>query len=191
MDIQRLAAIVLIASFVAVLLGSFPTSIPGYYQTQDIAERLRLVEEFSGRWFMNKLLFYVWSVLALAGMVLLTIYLRRSGASIVAFVGLLPFALGTAAYFLTNYIQQTDLAGYFAGNYLDYHRIGNWLSLAGLLLLGVAILQAGLPAWLSYLTIGTSLVLAVVLLVVPAIFWLIPFGEIVLLPVIGIGLLRQ
>jgi cytosine/uracil/thiamine/allantoin permease len=110
---------------------------------------------------------------------------------VTALSGAVSIALGSVFAFLVNYTQYTDLVGYFEGRYPDFHAIANWFILAGLLLLGLAFLQAGLKAWLAYLLIGTAVVLAVALLIWPGIFFAIPFVEMILLPVIGIVLLRQ
>ncbi len=190
LDTQRLVSILLIASFMAMILAA-PFGVPGYYQTQDIGERLQLVERYRTRYDINKSLLYLWSILSVAGVVVLAIYLRGRGASTTAALAALLVALGSVAYFLVNYTQQFDLAGYLGGKYPDYHVYGNWLVLAGLLLLGLALLQADAAPWLSYLTIGAAIVPAVVLLIRPALFWLIPFFPYVpLLLLIGIVLLR-
>jgi len=190
MDVQRLAAMLLIASFVVVVIA-FPLGVPGYYQTQDIAERARLVEQYRTRAAIGNGLLYIWSLLSAAGVGVLAIYLRRNGATLAALLGALSLALGSVAYGLVNYLRYRDVFGFFEGKYPDYHAFGNWFVLAGLLLLGRAFLQALLPTWLSYLTIGAALVLALVLLIWPAFFFMIPFLEIGLLLVIGIALLRS
>lgn len=190
MNIQLLAAILLIASFVVVGIA-FPFGVPGYYQTQDIAERARLVEEYRTRANINNSLLYIWSLLSAAGVGVLATYLRRNGASLAALLGALSLALGSAAYALVIYMRDRDMLGFFLGKYPDYHGFGNWFVLIGLLLLGVAFLQAGLPTWLSYLIMGAAVVLALVLLIWPAFFFMIPFLEMGLLLVIGIAALRQ
>jgi hypothetical protein len=191
LDTRRLASILLIASFVVFLLAGL-FGVPGYYQTQDIVERLQLVAQHRTRWDIGKDLIYLSFFLSPAGVVVLVIYLRRKGASMVAALAALLFALGSFAYFLVNYTQQFDLAGYLAGKYPDYHVYGNWLVLAGLLLIGLAFLQTDVSPWLSYLTIGAAIVSAVVLLIQPGLFWLIPFFPYEpLLLLIGIVLLRQ
>jgi hypothetical protein len=65
-----------------------------------------------------------------------------------------------------------------------------WLLLAGLLLFGVAILQAGLPAWLGYMTAGATLAYGIVFLVSGAGF-VTPGLVAILGLVIAIVLLRQ
>jgi hypothetical protein len=190
METQRLASILLIASFVVMILA-MPFGVPGYYQTQDIGERVQLVTQYRTRWGINKALIYLFTLLSAAGVVVLAIYLGRKGASTMAVLGALSIALGSVAYFLVNYTQQFHLAAYLEGKYPDYHVYGNWLVLVGLLLLGLTFLQAGVTSWLSYLTIGAAIVPAAVLLIWPALLWLIPFFPYVpLLLVIGIYLLR-
>jgi hypothetical protein len=191
LDTQRLGSILLIASFVVILLA-MPFGVPGYYQTQDTGGRLQLVAQYRTRWDINKDLIHLWTLLSAAGVVVLAIYLRGKGASTTAALAALSLALGSVAYFLVNYTQQFDLAGYLAGKYPDYHVYGNWLVLAGLLFLGLAFLQTGVAPWLSYLTIGAAIVPAAVLLIRPALYWLIPFFPYMpLLFLFGIVLLRQ
>ena len=190
-DTQRLASILLIASFPIILLA-MPFGVPGYYRTQDIGERLQLVAQYRTRWHVNKNLIHLWTFLSTAGAVVLAIYLRRKGASTTAPLAAILLSLGSISYFLVNYTQQFDLARYLAGKYPDYHVYGNWLVLAGLLLLGLAFLQAGLASWLSYLTFAAAILPAAVLLIRPALYWLIPFFPYMpLLFLIGIVLLRQ
>lgn len=190
MDVQRIAAILLIANFVIMAIV-LPVPIPDFYQTQDIGERVQLVAQYHTRWVFQKSLFYIWCVVSAAGAGILAIYLSADGAPITALLGAVALALGSVAYALVNYYQQTDLVGYFEGRFPDYHVYGNWIALVGLLLLGTALLQAGLPAWLAYLLIGAAAASAVALLIRPAIFFMIPGVEVVLLLVIGIVLLRR
>jgi hypothetical protein len=144
------------------------------------------------RWDINKSLIYLWSILSATGVVVLAIDLWRKGSSKTAVLAALAFVMGSGAYFLVNYTQQFDLAGYLTGNYPDYHVYGNWLVLAGLLLLGLAFLQASVVPWLSYLTIGAAILSGVILLIQPGLFWLIPFFPYTpILLLIGIVLLRQ
>ena len=191
MNIQRLSAVLIIASFVIPLFFSFFVGVPGFYQTQDFAERVRLVDEYRARWNAENILNYLIFLLSTVGVALLSVHLRRSGASLVAALGALTFAIGSAYYALVIFMRDADMIGYFEGKYPDYHGFGNWFVLVGLFLLGVAFLQVRFPTWLSYLTIGAALVMAAVLLILPAFFFTIPFLSFGLLLVIGIVVLRR
>lgn len=191
MNIQRLSAVLLIASFVFPLVISFLVGVPGFYQTQDFAERVRLANEYRARWNAENILNYLIFLLSTVGVGLLSVHLRRSGASLTATLGALAYAIGSFFYALVIFMRDADMVGYFEGKYPDYHGFGNWFVLVGLFLFGVSFLQVGFPAWLSYLTIGAALVMAAVLLIWPAFFFSIPFLTIGLLLVIGIVVLRR
>ena len=190
MNIQRLSAVLILAGF-AILVISGIVNVPGFYQTQDFAERVRLVNQYRALWNANMLLNYLAFLLTTVGVGLLSVHLWRSGASLSAALGAIAYAVGSVLYALVIFSRNADLLGYLEGKYPDYHAFGNWFVLAGLLLLGIAFLQAGMPTWLTYLTMGVALVLAAVLLIWPAFFFMIPFLAWGLLLVIGIVVLRR
>jgi hypothetical protein len=189
MNIQRISAVLLVASVVIIVI-SFLVGVPGFYQTQDIAERVRLVEKFRTRWLVTIFINMVVSLLPAIGLVLYGIHLWRSNGTLLAVLGASLYALGAIAYVIHEYVRYTDLVGHFGGSYPDYHGIGNWFVLAGLFALGVSFLQIGLPNWLAYLSIGLSIVLGVIWLITPGFFFAIPFFAIALFLVISIVLLR-
>jgi hypothetical protein len=189
MNIQRISAVLLVASF-AIIVISFLVGVPGFYQTQDIAERVRLVEEYRTRWNITIAINMALSLLPAIGLVLFGVHHWRSNGTLLAVLGASVYALGAISYVIHEYVRYTDLVGHFEGKYLDYHGIGNWFVLAGLFVVGVSSLQVGLPTWLAYLTLGLSIVLAVILLIAPGFFFAIPFFAIALLLIFGIVHLR-
>ena len=66
-----------------------------------------------------------------------------------------------------------------------------WLALIGLLLFGIAFLQAGLPAWLGYLTIGATVLFSIAFFLVSGARFLTPGLVFLLSLVIGIFFLRK
>jgi hypothetical protein len=190
MNIQRLSAVLIIAGFVLLVISGL-VNVPGFYQTQDAAERVRLVNQYRSLWNANVILNYLVFLLTTVGVSLLSLHLWRSGASWSAASGAIAYAVGSVLYALVIFSRNADLLGYLEGKYPDYHGIGNWFVLGGLLLLGMAFLQTGMPTWLSYLTMGIALALAAVLLIWPTFFFMIPFLAIGLLLVIGIFVFRR
>ena len=190
MDVPRVSGILLILGSVLLAL-TFVMGVPGFYQTQDIAERVRLVKEYRTRWNVTIALNMILFLLPAIGLLFYSVHLWRSTGTILAVLGASVYALGAIAFVIHEYVRNTDLVGYFEGGYPDYHGIGNWFVMAGLLLLGVSFLQAGLTTWLSYLTIGLPIALAVIWLFAPGFFFAIPFFAIALLLVIGIFLFRS
>lgn len=167
------------------------TNVPGFYQTQDVPERIRLVNQYRFLWMTNTILNWIFLLITMVGVALLSVHLWRSATALSAAFGGIAYGIGSVMYAFVLFSRSMDLPGYLEGKFPDYHVFGNWFVLAGLFLLGIAFLKAGLPTWLSYLTMGISLLLAGVLLIWPAFFLAIPFLVMGLLFVVGIVLLRR
>jgi hypothetical protein len=116
--------------------------------------------------------------------------LRTEGNAWIPTLGAASLVFGaiSGVYFLYRYT--TDPLSTFSGHYPGFEPLFNWLSLAGLILLGIAFLQAGLPTWLGYLTSGAALVYGVIYLVTGSGF-LSPGVVSLLGLVVGIILLAQ
>ncbi len=164
MDAQRLSAVLLIAGFAVLLLG-FPFGVPGLYQTTDPAERVRIIEEHKTRFNVTQISLALGFLLTSVGFVVLASELRKVGDAWIPTLGAAALVVGVVSgeYFI--YRQTTDPLLAYAGHYSGFETLSYWLWLAGLVLFGVAFLQAGLPAWLGYLTAGAALIYGVVFLV--------------------------
>jgi hypothetical protein len=104
--------------------------------------------------------------------------LRSAANTWVPGLGAAAFIAGTLSGVIFIYLQTIDPLGGYGGAYSGMERLYYWLALAGLFLFGVAFLQAGLPAWLGYLTAGAALVYGIFFLVTGAGFvtpWLVAF----------------
>ncbi len=189
MDTQRLSAILLIAGFAVLLLG-FPFGLRGIYQTKDPAERVQIIEENKTRWNISQLSIGLGFLLIAVGFALLAVHLRTAANAWIPALGAAAMVVGTISGVLFTYRLTTDPLSVYQGAYSGMETLNYWLSLAGLLLFGVAFLQAGLPAWLGYLTAGAALAYGIVFLVSGA-GWLTPGVVAILGLVIGIVLLRQ
>lgn len=186
MDSQRLSAGLLIGAFVTIMLSAF-VNAPGLYQTQDIDERLHIIEMHRTRWLTERALVVVGALLLIAGFSLLAYTLRTSWIPI---LGAVAIVAGTISGLYFVYLQTVDPRGGYSGAYPTAENLAYWLWLAGTVLFGVAFLQAGLPAWLGYLTAGAAIAYGVVFLITGAGF-MTPFLVALLGLVIGIVLLRQ
>jgi hypothetical protein len=129
-------------------------------------------------------------LLIAVGFAVLASRLRTVGNAWVPTLGAAAFVVGAISGALFPYRQTTDPLSAYQGAYSGMQTLYYWLALAGLLLFGIAFLQAGLPAWLGYVTAGAALVYGVVFLVSGAGF-LTPALVSLLSLVIAIILLRQ
>lgn len=188
MDTQRISAILLIASFLAIGLSTV-VNAPGLYQTQDIEERLQIIETHRTRWLANQALAFVGVLLTAVGFTLLASALRKDSGSIVPIFGAIAIAAGSVAMIYFLYLQTTDPRGGYSGAFPTAENLAYWLWLAGTLLFGIAFLQGSLPAWLGYLTAGSAAVYGIVFLIT-GFGAITPFIVAFLSLVIGIVLLR-
>lgn len=189
MDLRRLSAVLLIAAFVGMFLSSF-LNAPGLYQTQDIDERLQIIDAHRGRWLASQAVVTGSALLLAAGFALLAWTLRETGVSWVPVLGGAAIVAGTLSGLYFVYLQTIDPRGGYSGVYPLPENVAYWLWLAGQLLIGVAMLQSGMPAWLGYLTAGAALAYGVVFLLTGAGF-MAPFLLALLALAIGIVLLRS
>jgi hypothetical protein len=164
MDTQRLSAILLIAAFVAAVLSAL-INAPGLYATQDINVRLEIIGTYKTRWLITQALVGVYVLLTALGFAVLASALRMTGNPWVLALGTTAIVAGTIAGLYFVYLQTIDPRGGYSGAYPAPENLAYWLWLAGTLLFGVAILQAGLPAWLGYMAAGATLVYGIVFIV--------------------------
>ena len=189
MDTQRLSAILLITGFAVLMVASL-LGPQGIYQTSDPSERVQIVEENMTSWKITQSLTGIGLLLTAVGFAVLASRLRAVGNAWVPTLGAAALIVGAISAALFLYRQTTDPLSAFEGAYSGMQTLYYWLTLAGLLLFGVSFLQAGLPAWLGYVTAGAALVYGIVFLVSGAGF-LTPFLVALLSLVIAIILLRQ
>ncbi|MFQ5944132.1 MAG: hypothetical protein ACE5JF_11315 [Anaerolineales bacterium] len=189
MDTQRLSAILLIAGS-AVMILAFPIGLSGVYQIQDLDERVRIIEEHKSRWYVSQSLIAISALLTAFGFAVLASNLRTLGSAWIPIVGAAALVIAAISAEIFIYRQTIDPLSTYQGAYSGMQMLYYWLSVPGFLLFGVAFLQAGLPAWLGYVTTGASLVFGIFMLVSGAGF-LTPGLVVILSLVIGIAVLRQ
>jgi len=189
MDKQRLTAILLIAAF-AIIMISTAVNAPGLYQTQDIEERLQIIDTYRTRWLVNQALVFVYLMFTMTGLLMLVSILWTRVQSQILAPGAVALIAGIIAGLYFLYLQTIDPHGGYSGAYPIWENLAYWLWLASTFLFGIAFLQAGFPAWLGYLTAGAAIAYGIVFLITGAGF-MTPFILGILQLVIGIVLLRQ
>jgi len=189
MNTQRMAAILLIAVFAAVMLSTMVTP-PGLYATQDIDKRLEILKIYRTRWLMERAVVVVSALLMVVGFSLLASTLRTTRAGWVPVLGAVVIVAGSIVAMYFVYLQTIDPRSGYSRAYSTPEDLAYWLWLAGTLLFGVAFLQAGLPVWLGYLTAGVAILYGIAFLLTGAGF-MTPFLVALLDLVIGIVLLKR
>lgn len=188
MKTQSLAAVLLIAAAVAMFLSSF-VNAPGLYQTEDIEERLEIIEANRTRWLVNQVIVVAGALLLVGGFGVLAGALRPTAGRWLPILGAAAFTAGTLSGLYFVYLQTVDPRGGYSGTYPLPENMAYWFWLAGTVLIGVALLSSSLPRWLGYLTAGAGALYGILYLVTGAGF-MAPFLISLLGLVIGIVLLR-
>ncbi len=160
MNSQRLAAILLILGALA-MVASFPVGLSRVYQIQDLQERVNIIERSMTRWNISQSLIALSALLTAVGFALLAGHLRSSTNGWLAILAALVFIVATISGVYFVYRQTFDPLSSYQGDFKTFEFLYYWLALAGLLLFGIGFLQAGLPAWLGYLTAGVTLIYGV------------------------------
>jgi hypothetical protein len=180
----------LIAGF-AVLTVAGLLGPRGIYETPDLQRRIPIIEEYKTRWNITQPLLGRSLLLTAAGFVVLASELRTAANVWVLGLGATALAVGTISAVVFIYRQTTDPLGSFEGAYSGMETLYYWLAPAGLLFFGVAFLQAGLPAWLGFVTVGATLLFGTVFFLLSSSKFLTPGLVSILSLVVAIFLLGQ
>jgi len=189
MDKQQVAAILLIVAFATIMLSTV-VNAPGLYQTQDIEQRLKIIDLYRTRWLVNQALVFLSMIATLTGFLLLASVLRTRVQSPLLTLGAAAIIVGTIAGLYFVYLQTTDPRGGYSGGYPIWENLAYGFWLISTVFFGIAFLQAGLPAWLGYITAGVAILYGIAYLITGAGF-MTPFILGILQLTIGIVLFRR
>lgn len=161
MNAHQMSGVVIAAGLFFYVAAMFVA--PRLYDTEDISERLHLIEENQARWNISQLFFALGPGVTAAGIAMLA-FLQRSGTSAWLYgLGAALFAIGSGIAVWLVYRQTMDPAAFWEGTetplIIGYGFL--LLSLAGMICLGIAILQSSFPNWVGYFAIGSAVVLAI------------------------------
>jgi len=191
MDAQQISAVLFISGFAVLVIASL-IGPRGIYQTPDLQRRLQIIDDNKIRWNIAQPLLGLGLSLTAVGFVVLAIWLSTLTNAWIPGLGAVAIVVGTISGLIFLYRQTIDPIGSYQGIYSGTEMLYYRLSLVGLLLFGVAFLQADLPAWLGYLTVGSTLLFGIVFLVSRERNGFLTPGLVVILSlVIAVFLLRQ
>ena len=191
MDVQRLAGLVIIVGFVVFWTGNV-YSPSGVYGETAVAARLEVVAQNPLRWALSQGMGGLGYIMILLGFILWSIsLLGRINPGLIAIPAVIHLIAATlVAIYLYQYI--TDPAAVWENVHPSlFQQFVPALVWAAALLYGLLFLQAGLPAWLSYLMIGFgAIAVAAQFLFQPPAFYVISLYSLIALAA-GIVLVRQ
>jgi hypothetical protein len=184
---DKASAVTIVVGSVLFLVAAF-SPISRIFAMPDAAERLAIITGAPGQWVLAQLLFAIGSIVTVVGIGLLAVRSAGQDFTIYVTTSAVVMAVGALLWCWHVYLRAVEPARFTAGE------IPVWLfaaysvlTMAGLALLGTALLQTTLPTWVGRLSIGSAalfLVLALVFGDMP------PFVYYVITLIIGVLLYR-
>lgn len=171
MNQPQLIGALLIVGFGFVLVAS-TVGPPKLYQEPDVNRQLELIAEHQATWIASNVFFGLAGLVTAFGLVLFALELRGSEIAWLAGAGALAYALGTLTYTVFLYRRTANPAPLFTDYTFSPLTVLLLSTLViGLLLTGIAFLQAGYPSWLGGVTIAGMVLIGGVALFFPAQFF--------------------
>ncbi len=168
MNITQFSGIVISAGFV--LYVAAMVVAPQLYNTSDIDQRMGIITANQTRWNLSQIFFALGAGLPAAGFGILAFVQRGGLTGWLWILGAVAFAAGSAIGVWLVYRQTLDPAAFWEGTeipkVIGYSFLA--LTLAGMLFLGIAMLQVNLPGWVGYLLVGSGGILLVATLITRA-----------------------
>jgi hypothetical protein len=195
MNLQRLAGMALIASFVFLILN-FVVGPPGVSQAPDVETALQAIRDQQGLYVLANVISGIAVLLPAVGLLLLALHLRGKQDPWPINLGTTAFLIGALLGLIHVYRITVDPRPYLETviervTPPTLFTIFGFVILAGAFLFGVAFLQSGLPKWVGYMLTGYAAISAAVVLITgipvfPAVVLLYP-----VILVVGIVLFRR
>ena len=143
MDLARISAYLLIGGFLLLIIGAV-TGPPGVYQQAELADRLKIIDEYESRWKSSNLLSVVAILLTSAGFVTLSISLWKNQNQMMLFLAGAASVIAGISIAIETYKRAMDPAAALAGNSTLF-MIGLWSMMLSIFSLRLS----SAPGWLS------------------------------------------
>lgn len=162
---DRASALTIILGSILFLAAAF-SPISRIFGMPDAAQRLEVIAAAPVQWRLAQALFALGSIVTVVGIGLLALRMADRGFSIYLTTSTVVMAVGAVLWSWHVYVRAVDPAMFTAGDIPLWLFAGySLLTMLGLVLLGTALLHAGLAPWVGWLAIGSAalfLVLAVI-----------------------------
>lgn len=172
MNNRRLSGIVLIISFVVLVIFGYIFTPPNLYQESDIGARMNIVEQYRSQFNISQTATAAGGVGMAVGYLLLSLYLRRDETARLASIGAGVMFLGAVSLAILMLRGISDPRAYLERNsaqgspLLIYEQGYTWFTIVGYLLYGLVFLRGDFPKWLAYFTLGYTIVILIVALLI-------------------------
>ena len=120
----------------------------GIYQEPDLKKRAEIIEADNSSWNISQFLLGLSAILTATGFTTLAVNLRGLANAWIPTSGAAAIVVGAVSAVIFIYRQTTDPLGSYEGAYSSAEMLYYWLTIAGLLLFGIApCLPVYQPGW--------------------------------------------
>ena len=182
---DALAGVLVLVGSAVFFLGA-SLGVPRVFTESRPEQRLAMLEDRLSAWRLAQPLYALGPLIAAIGIGVLAGATAGSGRVALA-LSCLALVVGALSWSWATYLRGTDHRAFAEGTLPGWPFAGYvWLTLAGLMALGIGLLLADFPVWAGWLTVGADVVFAAAYLryrdIPPFVFYLllVPVGIVIL-----------
>lgn len=156
MTFDRTDAIVIIVGSVLFMAAAF-SPISRVFAIPDPVEKLAIIQDAATQWTVAQALFALGALVTAAGIGMLAYRAAGDGPSFLLAAATAVMALGAVLWSWHVYGRAVDPAAFASGELAAWpFALYSLLTMAGLVLIGMALLQTQMAPWVGWLSIGAA-----------------------------------
>ncbi|MFZ0546665.1 MAG: hypothetical protein WAM60_14560 [Candidatus Promineifilaceae bacterium] len=159
MGLQKLAGVVVVVGSLFFFVAAFSPISMAFFPESNSARQLEIIMNGRQAWTISHVFFGLGAVVTAVGIGLVAYHLRDLKGSSLAFLGVGAMVVGAVFWLWDVYLRTADPVGFVGGSYPAWHFVAYvFLTLAGLVAVGVVLLRSGVPNWVGWVVVVGSLV---------------------------------
>jgi hypothetical protein len=165
MSLLKISGIVTIVGSIIFLVAAF-VPISSVYALPTAESKLKLITDSLEAWRFSQVLFSAGVIITAVGIAVAAFALKDRPSAPFVVIAAVLLIVGAAAWSWSVYLRATDPAAFANGTMPGWHFVlYSLLTMAAFLLIGIACLQLGLPAWAGWVLIVGSILFFVLYII--------------------------
>ena len=189
MNIQKIAAIVLIVGSILFQVAAFSPISLAFFTERNVARRMEIVLNDQRAWTVSQIFFALGAIVTAVGIGLAAYYLRKLPGSGLAYLGSAAILIGAALWAWHVFLRTVDATAFVEGLLPAWPFIVyTFLTQAGLAAVGFMLLRSEMPGWIGWTVIGGVVLLFLLYLLLKDVP---PFLYYILTFLMGLAMIRS
>lgn len=156
----KVSGVILLTGSILFLAAAL-SPISRIFGVRSAAERLEIIQGSRSAWNISQALFAAGAIVFALGTALMAYQLAGRPSTALMITAAVLLTVGAAAWTWHVYLRALDPAAFAEGFLPGWHfKVYGWLAMTALVLIGIALLRMGFPAWSGYVFIGGGLLFA-------------------------------